>query len=134
MGARVNAAQVDRFDRFFDAHYEAMVADVAASDPAGALRRTRTGFASAYRFWAKVEADGDPVGWVRRVVAEDHPRTRGAAGPGSVEEPGTPVIVDPGAERHRVVALARRQRVVACLVLGAGALVAVGAELIVAHR
>ena len=56
MGSRVNAAQVDRFDRFFDGHFEAMVA------------------------------------------------------------------------------LARRQRVVASVVLGVGTLVAIGAELFVVHR
>lgn len=133
MGDRVNTAQLDRFDRFFDGHYQAMVAEIADSDPSGAVRRTRAGFASAYRFWGKVEDDGDPVGWVRRVIAEDRHTTRGA-GPGSAHEPGTPASVDPSAERHRVVALARRQRAVARVVIGTSALVAIGAELFVAHR
>ena len=70
MGACVNTAQLDRFDRFFDGHYQAMVAEIADSDPAGAVRRTRAGFASAYHFWGKVEDDGDPVGLRRR---RDHP-------------------------------------------------------------
>ncbi len=130
----MNTAQLDRFDRFFDGHYQAMVAEIADSDPSGALRRTRAGFASAYRFWGKVEDDGDPVEWVRRVIAEDrHSPTRNAV-PGPVDEPRTPASVDSNAERHRVVALARRQRVAAGVVLGAGALVAIGAELFVAHR
>lgn len=134
MGDRVNTAQLDRFDHFFDGHYEAMVAEVADSDPSGALHRTRVGFASAYRFWGKVEDDGDPVGWVRRVIAEDRHSTTRCASPESGDEPGAPVCVDPSAERHRVIALARRQRVVAGVVLGAGSLVAVVAELFVAHR
>lgn len=32
MGASLNTAQRDRFDRFFDGHYEAMVAEIADSD------------------------------------------------------------------------------------------------------
>ena len=134
MGDRVNAAQLDRFDRFFDGHYQAMVAEIADSDPSGAVRRTRAGFASAYRFWGKVEDDGDAVGWVRRVAAEDRRSTRRSAGPEPAGEPGNPVPVDSSAERDRVVALARRQRVVASVVLGASALVAIGVELFVAHR
>jgi hypothetical protein len=134
MGDRVNTAQLDRFDRFFDGHYEAMVAEIADNDPSGAVRRTRAGFASAYRFWGKVEDDGDPVGWVRRVIAEDRRSTTRDTGPESADEPGTPASVDSNAERHRVVALARRQRVVASVVLAVGTLVAIGAELFVAHR
>lgn len=130
----MNTAQLDRFDRFFDGHYLAMVAEIADSDPSGAVRRTRAGFASAYRFWGKVEDDGDPVGWIRRVIAEDRRRSRRSAGREPADEPGRPVSVDSSAERHRVVALARRQRAVARVVLGASALVAIGAELFVAHR
>jgi len=131
----VNTAQLDRFDRFFDGHYLAMVAEIADSDPSGAVRRTRAGFASAYRFWGKVEDDGDPVGWIRRVIAEDRRPTRRGAGPDPADgRPGLGSSVDSSAERHRVVALARRQRAVARVVLGASALVAIGAELFVAHR
>jgi len=130
----MNTAQLDRFDRFFAGHFEATVAEIADTDPVGAVRRTRAGFASAYRFWGKVEDDGDPVAWVRRVIAEDRHRTTRNAGPESVDEPGTPTPLDSSAERHRVIALARRQRVVASVVLGLSALVATGAELFVAHR
>ena len=130
----MNAAQLDRFNRFFDRHYPAMVAEVAASDPSGAIRRTRAGFASACRFWGKVEDDSDPVGWVRRVIAEDHHSTTRGAVPESADEPGHPASVDSSAERHRVVALARRQRLVASVVLGVSTLVDTGAELFVAHR
>jgi hypothetical protein len=130
----VNSDQLERSDRFFDGHYQAMVAVTADSDPSGALRRTRAGFASAYRFWGKVEDDGDPVGWIRRVIAEDRHNTSRSARSESADEPGTPASVDSSTERRRVVALARRQRVVARVVFGAGALVAVGAELFVAHR
>ena len=134
MGERVNTAQHDRFDRFFDEHYEAMVAEVADSDASGALRRTRVGFASAYRFWGKVEDDGDPVGWVRRVIAEDRHSSRRSAGEDPADKPRNPASVDSSAEHRSVVALAQRQRVVATVLLAAGALVAVGAELFVAHR
>lgn len=37
-------------------------------------------------------------------------------------------------DRHRLITLARRQRAVAGVVLGARALAVVGAELLVAHR
>ena len=57
----MNADRRDRFNRFFDGHHPAIVAEVAEIDPRGAVRRTRAGFASEYRFWSKVEDDGDPV-------------------------------------------------------------------------
>jgi hypothetical protein len=130
----VKAHQLDRFDRFFDTHYQAMVDETADRDPSGAVRRTRAGFASAYRFWGKVEDDGDPAGWIRRVIAEDRHGPTRRVDPESADEPGTPAFVDLRDERRRVVALARRQRVVAGGVLGAGALVWIGAELLVTHR
>ncbi len=130
----MKADQLDRFDRFFDTHYRAVVDEIADSDSSGAVRRTRVGFASAYRFWGKVEDDGDPTGWVRRIIAEDGHSTPRRAGPDLAVEPGTPAFVDLRDERHRVVALARRQRVVAGVVLGTAALAWVGAELFVAHR
>ena len=68
----MNAAQLDRFDRFFDENFATIVDDVALNDPSEGVLRTRAGFAAAYRFWSKVEDDGDPVSWVRRVIAEDH--------------------------------------------------------------
>lgn len=134
MGDGMNAAQIARFNAFFDEHYTGMLAEVANSDPSGALRRTRAGFASAYRFWGKVEDDGDPVGWVRRVIADDWRNTRHAAGRDPVDDPGDRALVEASTERHRIVALARRQRAVATVVLGTSALVAIGAELLVAHR
>lgn len=130
----MNAAQLARFDRFFDDHYPEILAEVTERDPSGAVHRTRSGFASAYRFWSKVEADGDPVGWIHRVIAEDRRSTRHGAGREPGGEPGPRVIVSSSVERHRVVALARRQRAVARVVLGTSALAAIGAELFVAHR
>jgi len=130
----MNAAQLARFNAFFDEHYTGMLAEVANSDPSGALRRTRAGFASAYRFWGKVEDDGDPVGWVRRVIADDRHNTRHAAGRDPVDDPADRALVEASIERRRIVALARRQRAVARVVLGTGGLVFIGAELLVAHQ
>ena len=134
MGNGMNAARLDRFDRFFDEHYQRILAEVAESDPCGAVRRTRLGFASAYRFWSKVEDDGDPVGWVHRVIAADRRDPRHEAGRDPVDEPGHRASVESSMERRRIVALARRQRAVAHVVIGTGALVAIGAELFAAHR
>lgn len=128
----MNAAQLEGFDRFFDENYLAILAEVAGSDPSVAVRRTRAGFASAYRFWSKVEDDGDPVGWIHRVIADDRraaTRCRGLEEP--LDEPGHP---DTSEEHRRVVALARRQRAVARVVIGTSALLALGGELVVAHR
>ena len=130
----MNAAQIDRFNGFFDDLYQAILAEVAESDPVGAVRRTRSGFASAYRFWSKVEDDGDPVGWVRRVIAEDRRNPHHATGRGPVDDPGERASVEASTERRRIIALARRQRAVATVVIGTSALVALGAELVVAHR
>lgn len=130
----MNAAQLDRFNRFFDDHYPRVLAEVAERDPSGSVRRTRSGFASAYRFWAKVEDDGDPVGWVHRVIADERRNNRHAAGRHPVDEPGDRAHAEASTERRRIVALARRQRAVATVVLGASALVFIGAELFVAHR
>ena len=134
MGDGMNAAQLDRFNRFFDDHHPAILAELAESDPQGAVRRTRAGFASAYRFWSKVEDDGDPVGWVHRVIADDRRNTRHAAGRDPVDGPGHRAPVEASTERRRIVALARRQRAIATVVVGTSALVALGAELFVVHR
>ena len=130
----MNAAQLDRFDRFFDENFATIVDDVALNDPAEGVLRTRAGFASAYRFWSKVEDDGDPVSWVRRVIAEDRRATRGRSVGQPVDESGRRPSVDLRAERRRVVALARRQRAVARVVIGVSALLALGGELFVVHR
>jgi hypothetical protein len=134
MELHVNTAQLDRFDHFFATHYRAMLDEVATSDPAGAVGRTRAGFASAYRFWGKVEDDGDPLGWVRRVIEEQRRGSAPGADPDSTDETATRAELDMNAERRRVISLARRQRVVARAVLGAGAIIAIAAELFVAHR
>ena len=134
MGDFMNAAQIDRFDRFFDANFAAVVGDVALNDPSGGVLRTRAGFASAYRFWSKVEDDGDPVGWVRRVIAEDRRAARSRSVGQPVDESGRRPSVDLRAEHRRVVALARRQRAVARVVIGVSALLALGGELFVANR
>ena len=130
----MNSAQLDRFNRFFDDHYPAILAEVAESDPSGSVRRTRSGFASAYRFWSKVEDDDDPVGWVHRVIAGDRRNPRHAAGGDRVDEAGDRPSVEASTERRRVIELAQRQRAVATFVIGASAFVALGAELFVAHR
>ena len=130
----MNAAQLDRFDRFFDENFATIVDDVALNDPAEGVLRTRAGFASAYRFWSKVEDDGDPVSWVRRVIAEDRRATRGRSVGQPVDESRRRPSVDLRAERRRVVALARRQRAVARVVIGVSALLALGGELFVVHR
>ena len=131
----MNPAQLARFDRFFDDQYPAIAADVAATDPTGAVRRTRAGFASAHRFWSTVKDDGDPAGWIRRVIAED----RRAAGGGRclgqlLDKSARPPSVDIRAEHRRVVALARRPRAVAGAVIGTWTLLLVAAELFVAHH
>jgi hypothetical protein len=126
--------QLDRFDRFFDAHYQAMLIEIADRDPSGAVRRTRGGFASAYRFWGRVEDDGDPAGWIRRVIADGGHSTSRRTDSGLADQPDGSAFMDLRDERHRVVALARRQRVAAGVALGAGGLVAIAAELFVAHR
>ena len=128
-------AQLARFDCFFDEHYRVMLAETAESDPVCAVRRTRSGFASAYRFWAKVEADGDPVGWTRRVITDDRraaSRHRAHAEP--LDEFGHPASVDLSSERSHILALARRQRAVARIVIASSALLVLGAEVIVARR
>ena len=130
----MNAAQLDRFDRFFDANFATIVDDVALNDPSEGVLRTRAGFASAYRFWSNVEDDGDPVGWVRRVIAEDRRAARGRSVRQPIDASGRRPSVDLGAERRRVVALARRQRAVARVIIGTSALLALGGELFVAHR
>jgi hypothetical protein len=130
----MSRAQLARFDCFFNEHYPTILAEVGESDPSGAVRRTRSGFASAYRFWRKVEADGDPVGWIHRVIAEDRRSTRRGAGRKPLDESSHQAVVDSNAERRRILSLARRQRAAARAVIGTSALVALGAELLVVHR
>ncbi len=126
----MNADQLARLDAVFDAHYPQILADATEREPASAVRRTRAGFASAYRFWSKVEADGDPVAWIQRAIAQDGRSTRRRTGREPGDEPAHRAIV----ERRRVAALARRQRAVAGVVLGTSALAVIGAELFVVHR
>ena len=131
----MNAVQLARFDCFFNENYAAIVSNVAESDPSRAVRRTRSGFASAYRFWGKVEADGDPVGWILRVITEDRrAASRHRAREEPLDECGHEASVDLIAEHRHILAMARRQRAVARVVIGTSALLALGGELIVAHR
>ena len=131
----MNAVQLARFDCFFNENYAAIVSNVAESDPSRAVRRTRSGFASAYRFWGKVEADGDPVGWILRVITEDRrAASRHRAREEPLDESGHEASVDLIAEHRHILAMARRQRAVARVVIGTSALLALGGELIVAHR
>ena len=116
-----------RFEQFFHDSHNEILTRVASHDPNRAVRRTRGGFAAAYRFWPKVEADGDPVRWVERVIADDPQRRhlRNRRG----EQP-----VDAVSELRRVVSLARRQRTVAHLTIGSCALALLATELLAAHR
>lgn len=130
----MNHAQLERFDRFFDNHYLEFVNELTEFDPVEGVRRARSGFACAYRFWAKVEEDGDPSGWIHRDIHQQKPT------PVRVEEHNRSArvhgldIEDLPAERRRIVTLARRQRVVATAVIGASGLVLIAGELLIAHR
>ena len=135
MGDLMNATQLERFDRCFDEHYLAILAEIATSDPSGAARRTRAAFASAYRFWSKVEDDGNPIDWIHRVITDDRrAATRHRTDTERFDEPGHRTPIDLDAERRSVVALARRQRAIAGTIIGTSALATLGAELFVAHR
>ena len=68
------------------------------------------------------------------MIAEEPHNPRRAAGRHLVDEPGDRASAEASTERRRIVALARRQGAVARVVIGASALVGVGAELFVAHR
>jgi hypothetical protein len=46
MGSRVNSSQLGRFNRCVGEHYQAMLAEIAASDPPDAVPHTGAGFAS----------------------------------------------------------------------------------------
>lgn len=135
MGDGMNTAQLARFDSFFNRHYWQIPRAVTEGDPSGALRRTRSGFASAYRFWSKVEADGDPAAWIRRAIAEDrHAATRDRSSAQRANVPRPHPSIDLDAEHRRVVSLARHQRFVARVVIGTSAFFAVAGELFVANR
>lgn len=131
----MNAARLDCFDCFFNEHYLAILAEVADSDPSAAVHRTRSAFASAYRFWSRVEDEDDPVGWVHRVIADDRRAVTGRRARGvPQDESGHRASVDPSAEHRRILSLARRQRAVARFAIGTSTLLALGGELFVAHR
>jgi hypothetical protein len=122
----MNRAEREVFDCLFEAHYQEVIAATAATDPAGALQRTRAGFASAYRFWSKIDAD-DRLRWIRAAIDQVGTRTPS-------DGRTSAAVVDLRAERASVIALARRQRSVSTAVLSAGALCIVALELLVAHR
>ena len=130
----MNSAQLDRFNRFFDENFAAIVGDVALDDPPRGVLRTRAGFAAAYRFWSKVEDGGDPIGWVRRVIAQDRRAARSRSAGRPVDESDRRPSVDLRAERRRVETLARHQRAVARAVIGLSAFLALGGELLMVRR
>ena len=131
----MNPAQLDQFNHVFDDHYLTTVADVAATDPTHAVRRTRAGFACAYRFWAKIEDDHDPAGWIHEVIDQrGHTVTPPQRESDHLENPNLTRSVDLRAEHKRVVRLARRQGAVADVVIWASALLIVAARLHFRHR
>ena len=129
----MNHVQLERFDEFFADQYLVFVNEITATDPVAGVRRVRSGFASAYRFWAKVEEDGDPSGWIHRIIDQEEPTAT------QVDEHDRSALAasldvdDLPDERHRIVAIARRQRVVATVVIGVSGLLLVAGELLVAH-
>ena len=126
----MNSAARERFDRWFEQEYPDLVIELEARYPGDGLRRARSSVATAYRFWGKVEADGNPKNWILRDAGEPRPahaRTEISPYP-SVSADS--LIRD----KATIVRVARQRRVVATVVLSAISAAVVGAELFAAHR
>ena len=135
----MNRQQRARFDRFFDDRYDAIVAALDRAYPGEGARRAHSSLATAYRFWGKVELDGDPEFWVLRDASAPGPTVECWVAAPPVADPP----VDASAPDHRnaldreralVVRAARWRRAAASVVLSALALVLIAAELFVAGR
>ena len=140
----MNRQQRARFDRFFDDRYDAIVAALDRAYPGEGARRAHSSLATAYRFWGKVELDGDPEFWVLRDASAPGPTVEcWVADPPVADPPVADPPVDASAPDHRdaldreralVVRAARWRRAAASVVLSALALVLIAAELFVAGR
>ena len=145
----MNRQQRARFDRFFDDRYDAIVAALDRAYPGEGARRAHSSLATAYRFWGKVELDGDPEFWVLRDASAPGPTVecRVAAPPVAAPPVADPPVADPPVdasapdhrddldrERKLVVRAARWRRAAASVVLSALALVLIAAELFAAGR
>ena len=145
----MNRQQRARFDRFFDDRYDAIVAALDRAYPGEGARRAHSSLATAYRFWGKVELDGDPEFWVLRDASAPGPTVEcwvadpPVADPPVADPPVADPPVDASAPDHRdaldreralVVRAARWRRAAASVVLSALALVLIAAELFVAGR
>lgn len=122
------------FERFFDDNFPAIVNDLLATDPDRGLRRARSAFATAYRFWAKVTSDEEAAALVHAELAT---QSRRHSSEGPVARARGRLRFDTAdlpVERRRVVALGRRRRLVGQAGLAVMGGLAVAAELLIARR
>lgn len=123
-----------RFDRFFDDRYDAIVAALDQAHPGEGARRAHSSLATAYRFWGKVELDGDPERWVLRDASAPGPTVECWVADPPVDASAPDHRDDLDRERALVVRAARWRRAAASVVLSALALVLIAAELFAAGR
>lgn len=129
----MNRDEAERFRSFFDDNFVQVARDLLARDADGGLRQARSAFATAYRFWDRVEDDGDPLGWVYADVDRQRvARRRRPAAPRPLDLAAfTPA--DLAVERQRVTSLGRRRRVIGTTLLTVLVAVVVVAELLIAR-
>ncbi|MBI4936377.1 MAG: hypothetical protein HY828_21060 [Actinobacteria bacterium] len=127
-------ASVAQFDQFFDAHFAMIANGLIETDPEDGLRRVRSAFATAYRFWVKVDSDTDAIALIRADLASQSNRPRRGRSVASDLERAHVAPADLDRERGRVVALGRRRRLIGHAGLAVMGGVAVAVELLIAHR
>lgn len=116
----MNHAQLERFDQFFDDHWQPILVELTARHPDDGLRRARRAFATAYRFWGRVEDDGDPIGWISADAERQRPqRARRPANPAAAAV----------AERRHIVASARRAKLTTAFAVTAAIAASLGVEI-----
>ncbi|MBI4884651.1 MAG: hypothetical protein HY826_11435 [Actinobacteria bacterium] len=128
----MNTAGRAGFDAFFDLHYASVVDSLTEvfDDRTVARDEARSAFASTYQFWKKRDPRDDPLAWtLAEALAHQRQRTN------AVHDSKAPTVseFDLRVERRVVLALARRRKVIATVVLGAVAVVLIAAEIFIAR-
>jgi hypothetical protein len=128
----MNRDQAERYRSFFDDNFVHVARDLLARNSDGGLQQARSAFATAYRFWDRIEDDGDPLGWVYADVdRQRRPRRHRRAG----DRPVDPLVFAPehlDEERRRAISVGRRRRVVSTAALSVMAAAFVAVELLIA--
>ncbi len=126
----MNRAARELFDSWYIQEYFDLVINIETKHPGHGLRRARSSTANAYRFWSKVEADGNPTNWIlREADGLRQTRTNTGISPNQSETSESAT-----SEKSKIARPALQRQMTARAVLTVVTAVALGAELLATRQ